>query len=137
MAVTKLIEGLAENKPLVHDHIAFRTLGVRRGSAFAALQRLQCRNHGAMIQSSALIVWQVGRYGCDSLARVFTDNHYVQRDALAFPTKKAGGMQGLPEDLAPLPLRIYYAQLYLSSVGTNFNLNHMCCRRMHCGIRHR
>ena len=33
---------------------------------------------------------QVGRYGCDSLARVFTDNHYVQRDALAFPTKKVG-----------------------------------------------
>jgi hypothetical protein len=33
---------------------------------------------------------QVGRYGCDSLSRVFTDNHYVQRDALAFPMKKVG-----------------------------------------------
>ena len=31
---------------------------------------------------------QVSRYGNDSLSRVFTDSHYVQRGALAFPEKK-------------------------------------------------
>lgn len=36
---------------------------------------------------------QVNRYGCDSLSRVFTDGHYVQREALAFPDKKARHQQ--------------------------------------------
>jgi hypothetical protein len=79
-AVTKLIQGLAPQQPLVHDHIAFRTLGV-------------------------------GRYGCDSLSRVFTDNHYVQRDALAFPTKKANALwYSPPRNDPPLP-RLFISEL--------------------------
>jgi hypothetical protein len=44
-AVTKLIEGLAPQQPLVHDHIAFRTLGVRSQAPAAAITSLPQRNN--------------------------------------------------------------------------------------------
>ena len=32
---------------------------------------------------------QAHKFGCDSLSRVFTDNHYTNSGALTFPNKKA------------------------------------------------
>lgn len=53
----------------------------------------------------------VNRYGCDSLSRVFTDGHYVQREALAFPDKKVNAFwYSPPLSDPPLP-RLFVSEL--------------------------